>query len=214
MYFEQFTTRNLRGTPGAVKLRGSSSRAGGFPFSLNRLFSEVVRPGYAGLADSYPNEWESTLRQLDGKDWRTVKIEDFDSQGGILEGIQVLGLKGFMFFLPGLVRIALTQPEPRYMVAYALMTRFTQREALPQFTSTAERTLAALSLSEAQQRIAALAPAQREFLARVLTSIQESEPDLYSLLVDSAISNLRLGEIVPYRDKDLMQWLSKQPGQK
>src|SRR5262245_48940093 len=117
---------------------------------INREFSDVVYPGDNALADSYPNEWESTLGNLRGKDWRRVEGKDFDSRGGIIEVVQALGLKGFIYFLPGLLRISLADADSRYAVVSALLTRFTVSD---------------YPSAKIQKRIiAALSPARRGFL--------------------------------------------------
>lgn len=55
---------------------------------IETTFSGSTYPGAYALADEYPNEWESTLCKLQGKDWRTVVTSDFDSQGGVAEGVR------------------------------------------------------------------------------------------------------------------------------
>jgi hypothetical protein len=164
---------------------------------LNRMFADVVYPGDKALAGSYPNEWESTLRNLQGKDWRTVASKDFDSQGGIIEGVQVLGLKAFIYFLPGLIRICLTDSDSRYDVAAALLTRFTVPDYLSA-TVAAEKAL-----------MAALSPARRSFLVRFFSSLRETEPTLCPIIIDSAVFNLKVGDIIPYKHEDVKQWASQ-----
>lgn len=164
---------------------------------IETTFSGSAYPGDNALAESYPNEWESTLRQLQGKDWRTVTARDFDSQGGIIEGVQALSIQGFTYFLPGLVRIALTQADHRYIISSALLSRFTRPDQL-------ERPL------ESQERILfALSPQQREFLARFFAAMQEAEPLLFPVLVKSAISNLASARVDPYRHEDVHKWAAK-----
>src|SRR5437879_3343171 len=48
--FERFTNGRLRNTPGAVKLRESSSRAGGFILVLKTFFVVHRQPGFNNLA--------------------------------------------------------------------------------------------------------------------------------------------------------------------
>ena len=164
---------------------------------INREFCDVVYPGDAGLADSYPNEWEPTLRNLHGKDWRCVESRDFDSQGGMIEGIQALGLKGFIYFLPGLIRISLIDADSRYMIVSALLTRFTVPDSLAQ------------SLAIQKKILASLSPARRSLLIRFFSVIRESEPLLCPVLIDSAISNLKAGDVTPYKEEDVKKWVCR-----
>ncbi len=158
---------------------------------LEKQFSDVAYPGDQAVGDSYPNEWEPTLRRLHGKDWRQVTVDDFDSQGGLIEGVQALSLKGFIYFLPGLVRIALTQPDHRYTIASALLPLFTHPDYLG-------------SSFERQQAImTALSPQRREFLVRFFAAMQEAETTLCPVVVESAIANLRNGRVASYRHADV-----------
>lgn len=166
-------------------------------YELNSAFRDVVYPGDRALGDSYPNEWESTLRNLHGKDWRSVKGEDFDSQGGIIEGVQALSLKGFIYFLPGLIRIALTDAAHRQIVVDALLTQFT----VPDYLSG--------DAAEEKRIVAALSPARRNFLVRFFTAMREADPTLCPVVVDSAIFNLKAGEVIPYRHDDVIKWASR-----
>ncbi|MGZ4962096.1 MAG: hypothetical protein ACXWC8_06015 [Limisphaerales bacterium] len=166
-------------------------------YELNHLFSDVVYPGDKALADSYPNEWEFTLRNLQGKNWRSVKGQDFDSQGGIIEGVQALGLKGFIYFLPGLVHICLTDADSRYIVTSALLNNFTIPDYLPESVATLKKIMAALS------------PARRSFMARFFSSMREAEPTLCPIVVDSAVFNLTVGDIVPYKHEDVKKWAAQ-----
>ena len=159
---------------------------------LYRVFSGVVYPGDNALADSYPNEWEPTLKNLFGKDWRSVVATDFDSAGGIIEGIQALGLKGFVYFLPGLVRISVIDAESRYAVVSALLTRFTA----PDYLSS--------SVTPQKKIMAALSPAHRSFMIGFLCAMREAEPRLCPIIVDSAVFNLKAGDIIPYKNEDVI----------
>lgn len=166
-------------------------------YELNRVFAGVVYPGDNALADSYPNEWEPTLRNLHGKDWRSVVAKDFDSEGDISEGIHSLGLKGFIYFLPGLVRISLTDVENRYAVVSALLNRFTTSDRL------------SAPMMPRKKILIALSPARRNFMISFFSSMQEAEPMLCPIIVDSAIFNLKAGDVIPYMEEDVKKWASR-----
>ncbi|MEK7953821.1 ankyrin repeat domain-containing protein [Luteolibacter soli] len=153
---------------------------------LNQEFSDISYPGDDQLADSYPNEWEATLDNLCGKDWRDVEAKDFDSQGGVIEGIQALGSKGFLYFLPGLVRIFLTDPVSRYSVGYGLLTWFT----VPEGIKPDDSQIVVLH---------ALPSARRDFMVRFFGVFRILEPDLSPAIVDAAIVSLRAGVVTAYR---------------
>ena len=164
---------------------------------LESLFGQVPYPGDKALADSYPNEWDSTIEQLHGKDWRTVGVLAFDSQGGIVEGIQALSAIGFIYFLPGLVRIALAQPEDRYLIVSALLTRFTHLDR-PQS-----------SCRKQQEIIERLSSDQRNFLSPFFAEMQTREPLICSVLIGSARRNLAEGKLTPYTQNQIDQWMSQ-----
>ena len=163
---------------------------------LESLFGEFAHPGDKALASSLPNEWESIFEQLHGKNWHTVEISDFDSQGGIYEGIQVLSVRGFVYFLPGLVRIALTQPRSEPVIS-ALLSQFAHLDR------------PGSSFQKQQKIIASLSPEQRNFLARFFAEMQRLDPLICSAISDSAIRNLAEGRITSYQQSDVEQWLSK-----
>ena len=157
---------------------------------LNQEFADVSYPGDDQLADSYPNEWESTLDNLRGKDWRVVEAKDFDSQDGVIEGIQALGSRGFLYFLPGLLRIFLTDPGSRYSVGYGLLTWFTVPEGMKP--------------DDSQDAVVhALSSVRRDFLVRFFSVLRIQESDLSPAIVDAAIASLRAGAVTAYKLDDV-----------
>jgi hypothetical protein len=164
---------------------------------LESLFGHTEYPGDAALADSWPNEWESTFEQLSGKDWRTVQIDDFDSQGGAMEGILMLSAAGFIYFLPGLIRIALFETEQMYIVTNALVTRFTCCDNSQGSFENERKIIAGLSVD------------QREFLVSFFREIQKKDRSICPVLIESAIRNLTTGSIEPYQYIDVQRWASE-----
>jgi hypothetical protein len=167
---------------------------------LDKLFAEAKYPGDMALADAYPNEWEATLKRLQGKHWRSVVVKDFDSQGGITEGVQALGLKGFHFFLPGLLRLALTEPEHRYPIVDALLTRFTHPDE------------AAEECARQQAIVSALTVEQRDFLARFFAESLAQEETLCPVMVKCAVENLKNGQVRCYRQSEIESWVGNISG--
>ena len=164
---------------------------------LDSAFGDVSYPGDTALAASRPSEWDSTLRRLCGKRWREVTAEDFDSQDGLVGSVQALSLKGLVYFLPGLVRIALTDSTARYAVVDALVSRFTCPDHLPE------------SCGFEKEVIAALSATRRDFLARFLAEMEKVEPHFCPVLIESAIANLRNGDVKSYRHEDVQKWAAK-----
>ena len=115
-----------------------------------------------------------------------------------MEGIQVLSAAGFVYFLPGLIRLALREPTGRYAIVSAMLTWFARAdtEQTPALHQT--RVMAALS---AEQRL---------YVADFLRHAQQLEPTLCSLILKSAVSNLTHGEIKPYRQQELLHELRQQ----
>ena len=145
------------------------------------------------MAASRPSEWDSTLRRLCGKSWRQVTVEDFDSQDGLVGSVQALSLKGLVYFLPGLVRIALTDSTARYAVVDALVSLFTCPDYLRE------------SSGFQKEVIAALSAARRDFLARFLAEMEKGEAHFCPVLIQSAIANLRNGGVKSYRHEDVQK---------
>lgn len=165
-------------------------------WELNRLFADVEYPGDGALGISSPSEWDSMLRRLRGKNWRAVTVDDFDAQGGLEEGVQALSLKAFIYYLPGLVRIALSDQNSRYAVSHALLSMFTWPDNLNRTPDQQNRVIAALS------------PARRSFLISFLEEMQLLDSCLCSVLVDSAKTNLRAGNVTPYQQADVDRWVA------
>jgi hypothetical protein len=148
---------------------------------LDNLFSDVCYPGDKALADYWPNEWESFFERVKGKNWRNVTANDFVFDAGIDEGIQALSLKGFIYYLPGLVHIALTKSDDRYPVASALLTLFSipDRDRAPSATNSQRNVILSLSA------------ARRDFLIRFFLKMKQMEPNLSPSLIDSVITILK-----------------------
>ncbi len=164
---------------------------------LDQLFSDTRYPGDDALGD-LSSEWACTLRCLQGKNWRSVKPGDFDSQSGLIEGVQALSPKGFVYFLPGLVRLALTDVEVRYAISIALLSAFTRPDYLP-------------TRPEDSQILSMLSLMQRRFLISFLNEVQAMEPQLCPIVVNSAKVNLQTGTITPYLQKDVEHWANTFP---
>lgn len=159
---------------------------------LEIAFSDLVYPGDEELGESRPNEWETTYERLYGKDWREVTFDDFEADGGLLEAVNVLSSQGFIYFLPGLLRIALMNSDFRYITAYAISNEF----SVPDY-------LVESGTEEIRRRIDRLNQVQRDFLIRFFTWTRKEEPDLCPVLIDSAIKNLTTGEITAYRQRSV-----------
>jgi hypothetical protein len=162
---------------------------------FNRIFSDLKHPGDDALAEREPSEWDGTIQRLKGKSWRNVALDDFESQSGVIEGVQALSPRGFIYFLPGLVKIALTNPDARDTVTSALLPWFT----VPDYLDQERRDSGVLSL---------LSPGQRRFLISFFAEMQKTESDLCAPMVDSAIANLKAGEMSPYKQEDVKRWVS------
>jgi len=116
----------------------------------------------------------------------------------IIEGIQVLSAAGFVCFSPGLIRLALREPNGRYAIVSAMLTWFAREENGQNRVLHQTKVMASLSAK------------QRLFIADFLLQAQHLEPTLCSLIVKSAVSNLTHGEIKPYRQQDLLCELRQQ----
>ena len=163
-----------------------------FDNELERLFGGNQHPGLEALADYWPNEWEGTFERLADKDWRTALEEDFDAQGGIMEGINVLSARGFIYFLPGLMRM--THGESGLAIVSAILTRFTYEEEEQRHAP------------DVQDVISKLNREQRQFVVRYLRDAQKHEPTLCPVLVDSAVANLMNGTASAYKHSEILRW--------
>jgi hypothetical protein len=56
--------------------------------------------------------------------------------------------------------------------------------------------------------MAALSPIRRSFMVNFFSSLREAERNLCPVIVDSAIFNLKAGDIIPYKNEEVMKWAS------
>jgi hypothetical protein len=165
-------------------------------YQLDPLFGEVVYPGHSALADSFPNEWESALKKLHGKDWKSVRWEDFEFDGNIGETVGALSVKGFIYFLLGLIRLVLTDSDRRYSIVHALLHRFT----VPEDSSYPK--------TEQKKILAALSSERRKFLMTFLAAMRDAESTLCPVIIDAAILSLKSSDVIPYKREEVERWAS------
>lgn len=156
-------------------------------YEIDNLFGHVKKPDRHQLGARGTEEWACTLNHLHTRTWRQVTLEDFDSQDGVAGTISVLSKSGFIYFLPGLLRLALTTPDgdERYVIVSALVDVFTRPDYLaPDIENTA--------------KLKTLSPEQRGWLIRFLEEVRKGLPTLYPIVIDAAIASLKAGETIPH----------------
>ena len=162
---------------------------------INAAFADVKYPENGFLGETRPSEWDYIYQRLRGKNWRDLRAEDLDCQGGIIEGIQSLNVEAFVYFLPGMLNLILKDFSPGYVILDGILSRLTRSEREPGASLTIQDSVMAL-----------LSDKQRQFLIGFLVESARSEPTLCPIILDSAIQNLRNGKISPYRRDDILNW--------
>jgi hypothetical protein len=165
---------------------------------IEPLFGAVKQPRASELGAPGSEEWVNTLNRLASKTWRNVALDDFDSQGGLLETVSVLSAKGILYFLPGLLRLALYSHDEgdRYLITSALLNVFTHPA-----NSKCSREQA-LVLSH-------LSGPQRGFLIRFFDAAQRQDSTICPEIVRAAVASLQAGEAVPYSQQQVRAWASQ-----
>jgi hypothetical protein len=163
---------------------------------INDAFAEVRYPENGLLGNSFPGEWDYIYAHLQGKDWHHLVAADLNSPGGMIEGIQSLNAGAFVYFLPGLLNLALNDSAARYCIVTGILSRLTGPEG--QMTA---------SLLNQEPVISQLSDEQRQCLIDFLAEIKQREPMLCPVIVNSAIQSLQHGKIALYRHDDILQWM-------
>ena len=186
---------------------------------IEAAFGKAKYPDQGFPGEIRPSEWEYVYDRLRGKDWHDLAVEDIDAQGGVHEGISCLSADTFVYFLPGLMKLALNDTETisiRYAIVDAIVSRLTRSDY--QYKTNAhghlrrrqqrrtERELQK-SLAEQESVLALLSPKQRQFLVKFLHYATQQEPTMCPVVVNSAIQNLEQGRIEAYRQDDVLQWV-------
>lgn len=185
---------------------------------IEAVFGKVKYPAGGFPGEERPSEWKYIYDQLRGKNWQDLAIEDLDAQGGLNEGILCLSVDAFVYFLPGLMKLALNDTETisiRWAIVNAIVVRLTcsdyryQTKArghlLRRQRRQREQELQN-SLAKGESVLALLSSGQRQFLIKVLLDAMQQEPTLCLVVVNSAIHNLEHGKIELYRHDDVLQW--------
>ena len=184
------------------------------------VFGNAKYPEKGFPREERPSEWEYIYDQLRGKDWHDLAVEDIDAQGGVHEGISCLSADTFVYFLPGLMKLALNDTETisiRYAIADAIASRLTvsdyqyQAKGRGHLRRQQRRMGRELqnSLANGESVLVLLSSGQREFLIRFLLDAIQEEPTLCPVVVNSAIHNLEQGRIEVYRHDDVLQWAAR-----
>jgi hypothetical protein len=185
---------------------------------IEAIFGKDKYPENGFPGEERPSEWKYVYDRLRGKDWHDLALPDLETQGGINEGISCLSADTFVYFLPGLINLALNNTSTmstRYVIADAIAARLTLAQYQPHATGGGYlkrrqqgRTELEVknSLTEKEQLLALLSLRQRQFLITFLNDAAEQEPTLCRVVVNSAIHSLEQGRIEPYQYADVLSW--------
>jgi hypothetical protein len=189
---------------------------------IESVFGTAKYPELGFPLEERPSEWEYVYDQLRGKDWHDLAVEDLDAQGGLNEAICCLSVDVFVYFLPGLINLALNDPETistRYGIVDGIVSRLTRSDQATgrgQLLKRRQKQFDRARARHLQKRLAVegtifvlLSSEQRQFLIKFLRYAMQQEPTLCPVLVNSAIRNLERGEIAAYVHEDILQWAAQ-----
>jgi hypothetical protein len=145
-------------------------------------------PGDAMLSDCWCEECEWSVRNLRGKSWTQLRVED--GVGG--EGA-FLSVRAFRYYLPGLLCLALQHPDETHLASVINARLVVLDRAAP---------MEAEVILETVRR---LTPRQRGVIVRFLTWLSDQGWQA-PVLTEAALRAVRDGQVMPVNSEELMRW--------
>jgi hypothetical protein len=155
---------------------------------IRAAFPAAPYPGDATLSDCWCDECAWSLRNLRGKSWMRLRVED--GVGG--EGA-FLSVRAFRYYLPGLLCLAVQHPDE-----YSLSSRVNEGLVVSDGAATKE----AEAVRETVHR---LSPRQRGVLARFLFWL-DGQGWQAPILIEAALGAVREDRVTPFDLEELMRW--------
>ena len=154
---------------------------------IRAAFPAAPYPGDATLSDCWCEECAWSVRNLRGKSWKQLRVEDVGGDGGCLSH------RAFRYYLPGLLCLTVQHPDE-----FSLSSEVNGRLVVHDRAGPEE----AREVSETVRR---LSPRQRRVLERFLLWLG-GQGWQAPILVEAALTAVRDGRVVPYDSVELMRW--------
>jgi hypothetical protein len=151
-------------------------------------FPAAPYPGDAMLSHCWCEECVWSVRNLRGKPWTQLRIEDgVGGEGGFLSD------RAFHYYLPGLLCLALQHPDETHLASEINARLVVLDRAAP---------------TEAEvvvERVRRLTPRQRVVIVRFLIRLSDQGWQA-PVLTEAALSAVRDGQVMPVDSEELMRW--------
>jgi hypothetical protein len=154
-------------------------------------FSKTPRPTDGDLTSCPCDECQWEVRRFRGQTWIRLTWEDLGEDGNVF----FLTPEAFHYFLPGLMLLALDDPED----GSGLLGKIVSRIVISDRASEQDREGAGRILKR-------LSPRQRQLLIDLLRQSEDTAPHIPAIW-GSAIRNLSGRNVSSYAQADIEQWL-------
>ncbi len=155
---------------------------------IRAAFPAKPYPGNATLSDCWCEECEWSVRNLRGKSWMQLQVED----GVGVEGA-ILSYRAFRYYLPGLLCLAVQHPDESHLASEINGRLVVLDRDVPERAEAVRETVHRLS------------PRQRGVVARFLLWIGDQGWQA-PILIEAALRAVRDGQVVPISLDELMRW--------
>jgi hypothetical protein len=144
-------------------------------------------PGDAVLSDCWCEECAFSVRNLRGKSWRQLRLDDFNGENSHLS------LRAFRYYLPGLLCLAVQHPDELNLACEVNARLVVSDREAPERTT------------EVQETVGRLSAKQGRVVARFLQWLA-GQAWQAPVLVEAALRAVRDRSVEPYRHEELMAW--------
>ncbi len=154
---------------------------------IRAAFPASPYPGDDVLSDCWCDECEFSVRNLRGKSWKQLRLEDFNGENAHMSP------RAFRYYLPGLLCLAVQHPDKLNFACEVSARLIVSDLHPPQAADTVREIVSHLSVK------------QRRSLTRFLEWLG-GQGWQAPILVEAALRAVRDGLVEPYSHKDLMAW--------
>jgi hypothetical protein len=154
---------------------------------IRAAFPALSYPGDAVLSDCWCDECEFSVRNLRGKSWRQVRLEDFNGENAQMSP------RAFRYYLPGLLCLAVQHPDELDLACEVNARLIVSDLDPPERAKAIRETLSRLSVR------------QRRAVARFLQWLG-GQGWQAPILVEAALKAVKGRRVEPYSHGELMAW--------
>ncbi len=158
---------------------------------IRAAFPSAPFPGDGILSDCWCEECAWSVRNLRGKSWKQLRVEDIGGDGGSLSA------RAFRYYLPGMLCLAVQHPED-LSLASEINARLVASDLDPP-----ER------VESVRETVSRLSPRQRRVVVRFLRWVGHQGWQA-PMLIDAALSAVGDRGVELYSQEGLMAWCRAQ----